>query len=298
MKLTDPVANPANSAASRPLILAAIFFGLGAALTGAWFHHQDVLAKSEHDELSAKTRNLLGHLDNPVALRFYSLLPAGSSADLQSFSGRAADLLAAVQAAGDGKIQLTRLDVPAETNANAATADGIQPFNLDQGNACFLGVAISSGGRKEALARLQPEWESALPSDLTRAILRVSSAPPAALPPREIAKPSPEIVSSIQRLIPDVRAISDEQADQIFHAEFMKDCAQAGTDMGTQMEAAQQQVAAAQSSGLPEDLAAAKKNYLAVQLAQGEKFKKAAADLATRMAVFLQMKASATNSAP
>ena len=85
-------------------------------------------------------------------------------------------LLTAVQAAAGGKIQLTSLDAPVETNAAAASADGIQPFNLDKGDACYLGLAIISGKDKESLARLQPEWEPALESDLVRAILRVATA--------------------------------------------------------------------------------------------------------------------------
>jgi hypothetical protein len=66
--------------------------------------------------------------------------------------------------------------------------------------------------------------------------------------------------------------------------------------MEAQIGAAQQQTAQAQASGSPEQLAAAQKHLLEVQLQQGEKLKQIAADLQTRMAVFQQMKAGASKS--
>jgi hypothetical protein len=88
-----------------------------------------------------------------------------------------------------------------------------------------------------------------------------------------------------------------EAADQIFHAEFMKQCAEAGTEMETQINAAQQQVVQAQTSGSPADLEAAQKNLSQVQLAQADKLKQVAARLQIQLAVFQRMKNSATNAA-
>ena len=295
MKPAKSISATTSSGASRPLVLAAIFFILGAGLTGAWFHHRE--SARNGDELSEPVRDALEHLAMPVTIRFYSLLPAGSaSAEEQAFSGRVENLLAAMQAASGDKIQLTRLDATAETNIAAASADGLQPLNLAKGAACFLGLVLRSSTHKESMTRLDPEWEPALPYDLARSIQRVTAAaPPAPLAP-EIAKPSPEIVNSIKRLIPDPSAVSLDDARQIFHAEYMKECAQAGTEMEAQIGAAQQQTAQAQASGSPEQLAAAQKHLLEVQLQQGEKLKQIAADLQTRMAVFQQMKAGASNS--
>lgn len=239
-----------QSASTRPLALAAIFFVMGAALAGVWFHWRKPHAVPENNVLSVQTRNFLGHLEAPVVIRFYSLLPAGSAGEeLQSFSGRMDHLLAAVQDAGHGRIQVTRFDAPVESDASAADADGIQPFNLNKGEACYLGLTVSSGGRKESMARLDPEWEPAVQYDLVRVILRVTTAPaPAPLAP-EIAKPSPEIVQSINRLIPDISAVSVEQADHIFHVEFLKEYREADAEMEEQAGGAEQQVVQAQKSG-------------------------------------------------
>ncbi len=300
MKLTDSIATPARSesAASRPFVLAVLFFVLGAALTAGWFYHQKTQANAGNGGLPAAARSQLGNLAAPVTIHFYSVLPAGSASDeLKTFADRVEQLLAAANEASGGKLLVTRFDAGSDTNATAAGADGIQGFNLDKGDACFLGLTFTSGANRETIAQLQPEWESALPYDLVRTILRVAAAPAPAPVPREVAQPSAEIVNSIQTLIPDVNATSAEDADQIFHSEFLKECAVAGTEMQEQLKAAQDQVVQAQGSGSTEELATAQNNLLKVQLAQGEKLKQIAADLQTRMAVFQKLKAEAMNPA-
>lgn len=280
---------------SRPLLLAAIFFLLGVVITGIWFHHRQTGGNA--GGLSTTTKNLLGQLSEPVTVRFYSLLPAGSADEpLQAFAGRVGHLLDAIQAASGGKVQINSIDTPAETNANAASADGIQAFNLDKGDACFLGLTIVSGKHKESFARLQPEWEPALEYDLIRAIMRVAAVPAPAKPAPEIARPNPEIVAAINRLIPDVKTASMETADQVFHADFMKQYADVSAESETQVSAAQQQVIQAENSGSAADIEAAHNHLAQVQAAQADKIKQLAANLKIEMAVFQQMKAGATNS--
>ena len=120
----------------------------------------------------------------------------------------------------------------------------------------------------------------------------VAPAPAAPVAP-EVAKPATETVAAINRLIPDVNATTVETASQIFHAEFMKEIADAGTEMEARMTAAQQQVTQAQASGSAAELAAAQQNLAQVQSAQGEKIRQIAAQLQTRLAVFQQMKNAA-----
>ncbi|HXI72041.1 MAG TPA: Gldg family protein [Verrucomicrobiae bacterium] len=289
-------ANPALKSNLPSLALVILVFAAGIALAGIWLHTHP--PRSATNPLSGSTRAVLGQLTTPVTIRYYALLPAGSADEtLQSFAGRVAQLLNAMQTASGGKIQLANLDTPAKANANAASADGIQPFNLDKGEACFLGLAIASGNDREAFARLQPEWEPALEFDLARAIQRVAATAAPASPAPEIAKPNPKIIATINRLIPDVTAVSVEQADQIFHAEFLKRCNEVNLEVETLIKPARQKVVEAQTSGSPEDLEAARKNLLAVQLAQAEKVKALNADLQTQLAVFQKMKADATNDA-
>lgn len=298
MKLNASLPAPAatQSAASRPLVLAIVFFVLGAALAGGWFYYQKTQASAGNGGLPTAVRSQLGNLAAPVTVHFYSVLPAGSVSDeLKAFADRVEQLLAAANEASGGKLLVTRIDTGSDTNAAAAAAGGIQAFNLDKGDACFLGLTLTSGANKETIAQLQPEWESALPYDLVRTILRVAAAPAPAPIPREVAQPSAEIVNSIKTLIPDVSTVSVEDADQIFHSEFLKECAVAGTEMQEQLKDAQDQVVNAQDNGTAEELTVAQNNLLKVQLAQGERLKQIAADLQTRMAVFQKMKTEATN---
>ena len=160
----------------RTLILAPVFVLLGVALAGIWFKYGN--AAVPRHELSSNTLDLLHHLNSPVEIRFYSVLPPGSAPEpLQDFSGRVDHLLSEFQDANDSKIHVIRNVSTSVADADAAAADGIHPFNLDKGDACFLGITVASGGRKESLPQLQPEWEPALEFDLARAILQVTAAP-------------------------------------------------------------------------------------------------------------------------
>ena len=71
---------------------------------------------------------------------------------------------------------MTRFGSETNANPNAALADGIKGFNLEKGEGCYLGIALSSKGKKEVLPQLSPEWEPALESDVSRAILRLSQS--------------------------------------------------------------------------------------------------------------------------
>jgi hypothetical protein len=294
MKTTDPT-QPAESPApgSHPWLMAGLCFVLGIVLTGAWLHHQHAASVRNSAGLSAITQSQLAQLGAPVAVRYYSLLPGSPDEALQAYAGRVAQLLDAIQSASDGKVRVTGFDVPAETNAAAATTDGIQPFDLNKGGASFLGLIMTSGTNREVFARLQPEWEPALEFDLVRALVRVATVPPPPKPAPEIARPDPEIIASIHRLIPDVNATTVATADQIFHAEFMRECEAAGTETETKMNAAQQRVMQAQAGGSAAELEAARKNLAQVQVAQAEEIRQIAARLQIRLAVFQNLKNAA-----
>jgi hypothetical protein len=275
----------------QPWLLAGTFFLLGVGLTGYWFKRPNT--RPTADPLSAATKSVLGQLTGPVFIRYYDLLPTDADPALQAYAGRVGALLSALQADSDGKVKVTILDNPAENNATAATTDGVQAFNLDQGSTSFLGLTMTSGRNREPFPHLQPEWEPALEADLARAIQRVAAGPVPVAPGPGIAKPSADIIASINRLIPDVSATTVENADQIFHAEFMNELAAADTERKTQLEAAQEQLGRAQAGGTQAELDAAQKNLTKVEIAQGEKIRQIATRLQTRLAVFQQMKAAA-----
>jgi hypothetical protein len=288
-----PTARPPGR---RAPILALCFFLLGVALTIAWYEYgKNGLPGRGVAGLSGDTLDVLRQLNAPVQIRFYSVLPAGSAPQaLQDFSQRVDHLLSEFQNANPAKIQVIRNISAAGANADAAAGDGLRPFNLEKGEACFLGVTVANGERKESLVQLQPEWESALSSDLARAILRVA----AESPPPVVAKSvplTPAITNEIMRLIPDINAASPEDANRIFHNDFLNQCAKAGAEMEAQINAAAQKVVNAQNSGSAAGLEAARKHLSQVQLEQTEKLKEFAAHLQLQLDAFQQMKAATTN---
>ena len=302
---TPPAAErqTARSPGRRRWIQALIFFLLGVVLAGMWFksgrHLPPFLSpRSGGTKISDETGDLLRRLNSPVEIRFYSVLPPGSAPEpLQDFSRRVDRLLSEFQSVNDRRIQVIRNLSASEANADAAAADGIRTFNLEIGEACFLGITVVSGGRKESLPRLQPEWEPALPIDLARVILDVTAEP---LPPvtAKSTPLTPALSNEIVRLIPDIKSTSPEAADRIFHQDFLEQCAKAGAELEAQVNAAQQEVARAENSGSPAELEAARKHLSQVQLGQTDKLKEIAAHLQLQLAAFQQLKAAATNSGP
>ena len=83
-------------------------------------------------------------------------------------------------------------------------------FNLDKGEACYLGVALSLDGRKETLPHLSPEWEQALEPDLTRAIIRLLEArrPATIAAAAAVSQVNTAAVQEVKALIPDLAAVS------------------------------------------------------------------------------------------
>lgn len=143
----------------------------------------------------------------------------------------------------------------------------------------------------ETLARLQPEWEPALPFDLARAILQVAAAPSS--PVVKAGPPvSPETTNEILRLIPDVKGTSLEDGIGILRAATVNKFSEAGAEMEKQIQAAQQQAADAQSGRSEAEQQAAMKHLQQVQLDQAEKIKAIAAQLQDQISAFEQMKAA------
>jgi len=281
-----------QSGRATPLLLLVAFL-LGAALAGVWFKY-GAHRPGPGSELSSQTIELMRHLNSPVEIRFFSVLPSGSAPEaLQNFSQRVDHLLAEFQSANEAQIHVTRNLSAAGTNADAAAADGIRAFNLDKGDACFLGLTIASGERKESLAQLDPEWEPALPSDLARAILEVTAKPPA-----PVAKSSPpvlpETTNDIRQLIPDIPGTSLEDGLGILRLAAVNKMADAGAEMEKQIQAAQQQLANAQNGRSEAEQQAAMQHLQQAQSDRAAKLKQIADQLQAQISAFEQMKAAAT----
>src|SRR6266576_3516443 len=161
--MRQPVANLIHSNAprlgepgnARTAVLLLVFFllGLGA---GAYWHYRATKPApvvepdvQKNIVLSDSTKAVLRRLESPVEIRFYSLLdPASVPGSVQQFAAYVDLLHAEYQREANGKIKLTRFNSQSDANAQAAAADGIQPFNRDKGNVCYLGLAVVLNGQK------------------------------------------------------------------------------------------------------------------------------------------------------
>src|ERR1017187_652081 len=104
----------ARASGRSTAVLLLVVFLLGVILAGVWFKYGKPAAGSfwpgrSGPELSDNTWEQLRHLNSPVEIRFYSVLPPGSAPEpLQDFSGRVEHLLSEFQSANDSKIRVTR----------------------------------------------------------------------------------------------------------------------------------------------------------------------------------------------
>ena len=291
-----------EEAGVRGIVLVLALLLVAAAVSAVWLYrsaHRGAAATGEPTgsqpaTLSDATLTALQKLDSRLEIRFYSVLdPATVPDSATAFASRVDQLLSAYQQAAGGKINLTRLDSKSKLNPNAARADGVQVFNLDKGEACYLGVALAFKGRKETLPCLSPEWEQALEPDLTRAIIRLAEAPRsaavAALAPLET---NTNAVQEVKALIPNLGTVSVEEGTRILREAALKDYTAAAKDMETQVKDAEQRVTQAQHGGSDADQQAARKHLQQVQTEQSEKLKQIAARSQAQIDALQQLKAA------
>lgn len=206
-----------DRAAVTPTVLVAVVaFALGAGAGAFWVTERSNPTPQPplSSHLSGATHDILKQLGKPVSLRFYSLLDPGASSELRAFSERVKQLLSEYQQNAGGKIDLAIVDNTTNSNPSQALDDGIAGFDLDRGEGCYLGVALSSDGRKETLPRLLPEWETALEPDLSRAIANLSK-PITGTSTLQVATPDPAIAEMLNRAIPDASKVSLEEGTRV-----------------------------------------------------------------------------------
>jgi hypothetical protein len=290
-----------RAGAQTVVLLLSVFF-LGIAVSAFLFYGVSKRASTAAEAvtgtpaiaLSETTRAALGRLDAPLEIRFYALLdPATVPDSVTAFAGRVGQLLSAYQQQAGGKIKLTTFNSQSNADANAAEADGLSGFNRDQGNACYLGVALVLKGRKETLPRLSPEWEQALEPDLTRAIVRLLDATRPVPVPVAVSPLYTNALQEVKAMIPDPAAVSVEAGRQILKDAALKEFTAAAKERQARVEEAEQRLTQAQNGGTEADQQAAMKNLQQVQAEQTEKLKQIVARSKARIEAFQQLKAAA-----
>lgn len=135
--------------------------------------------------LSDGTKKILGRLDAPVTIRFYST--QGDTAMppvLRTYSQHIEDLLGEYKEAGHGKIIVKKLDPKPDSDAeDSARLDGVsgQPTSPFGGDKIYLGLVVSMADEKVAVPWLPPDRERLLEYDISRAISRVMNPTPPTL---------------------------------------------------------------------------------------------------------------------
>jgi hypothetical protein len=274
---------------ARTFVLVVLFFLLGLGTSKVWFHRSPkvVTVGKVAVELSPGTRTVLAGLDKPLEIRFYSLLDPNASTNLRDFSGRVEQLLEAYQQMSNGKITFA---IHTNASPNTAIADGIKGFDLDKGEGRYLGLALSCAGRKEVLAQLSPDWEAALEADISRAIQRVTE-----LADNNKPKPAPEnpaVTEEIRRQIPNLNAVSAEEASKILRENSIKQFTAAVGKMNALVQEAQEDLVKAQKQGSAAEQEAAMKRLQAIQTEESQKLKQIAAEAQARMDALMKLKAN------
>ena len=273
---------------------------LAASLTcgGVWFlrtkERGSVQANGQQADrqaktLSASTMSVLGGLKSPVEIRFYSLLdPASVSPSLQAFAHRVDQLLTEYEHAGNGRITVTRINTFSDANTDAALADGIRPFNLDKGDACYLGIAIH-GKQKQPAIQLSEQWEAAIEFDLSRAIASAESARPPVTSPAVHSGTDVAAANELLRSNPKLASLSLEEGTRVLRESALAEFRSAVNEMQNQIKAAEQRLTA-QAAGSDSARLAAKKEIQQIQAEQRAKIQEIGARLEKQIAALERAK--------
>jgi ABC-type uncharacterized transport system len=283
-----------RAAQVRAGLLVVLFFVVGLGLGGFWAYRAPSrpaaysVPKPAANGLSQATLAVLRHLNGPVEIRFYALLdPASVPATLRSFGDRVNRLLSAYENAGQDRLKVARYRSPAD-DAAAAAAAGLQAFNRDKGQACFLGLTVAANGQTAVLPRLTPEWEVAVEPDLSRAIERLER--PKQPPLTRSAPTDTNAIAQVRHAIPNLASVSVKQGTQMLRAAALKDFSAATRQMQPQVQEAQQRLIQARHSGSAAEQQAALRQLRQAQAAQTERLQQIAARLQAQITALQQLK--------
>jgi hypothetical protein len=281
----------AASGRARGFVLGVACFSAGIALSAWWFSRTPSNAPSVSNSappLTDATTAILRRLQAPVEIRFYSLLDPGSIGESgRDFSGRVDQLLSRYELKAGGKIKVARVNAISTFAAKAAEADGIKAFNIDKGDACFLGIAVVRGNQKTSLSSLAPEWEQALESDLSRAIEGVDTSYPRSQP---LPKANVASLAAVKRAIPNLDSVSVEEASQMLRASALAQFQKTGQEMQAKVKQAEEHFLQAQSNQSKADQEAALKELHQTQKDETEQLKEIALESKAQLEALQQIK--------
>ncbi len=173
-KTTHPVTRAALGVAA--LVTIALLANWLIALTPIGSHGADFTENKTHT-LSAGTRAILTQLDTPVVMRYYATRDSNYMPEqLKLHMRRVDDLLKEYSNISKGELRIENLDPQPDTDAeDSANLDGINGQRMNDQN-LYFGVAISCLDKTSVLPFLNPNDETMLEYQLSKAIAEVSTA--------------------------------------------------------------------------------------------------------------------------
>ena len=127
--------------------------------------------------LSQGTKSILGELDTPVTIRYYASRNTDYMPEqLKLHIKRVDDLLKEYSNLANGKLRIENLDPEPDTDAeDSANLDGLSGQQIN-GDNLYLGMAVSALDKKVILPFLNPNEETMLEYQISKAIAEVSTA--------------------------------------------------------------------------------------------------------------------------
>lgn len=234
---------PANARAGLLIFLGLIFGSAGGGLMVYRVLQKKPPAPAVENlpTLSESTRTVLGELKAPVEVHFYALFGGDAAASrLSGFATNINTLLTTMEAEAQGKIIVTRYETWTPANIKNATTDGIAPAEVG-GDPAYVGIAISQDRRKEALARLAPEWAAALEFDVARTIARVGVQPEPAQTVQQVAENN-QAIEAVKQTIPNAVETSFEDGKRMLLEAGLKSYQTLVAEMNAEVAKAEQSV--------------------------------------------------------
>ena len=293
-----PPSRSLEHAGVRVILLVSVAFVLGLGAGAFWLYQSTRPAAVVQPEaasalgLSEATKAVLHSLKAPVTIRFYALLdPASVPASVREFAVRVDQVLAEYERESKGRLKVTRSLASSDAAAaNLAAADKIKSFNLDKGDACYLGLTVACQDQQESLPELRPEWEPALESDLTRALARVIQAQPTAAQAVEMPPPNTMAIEEVKQALPDLESVSVKEGTRRLREKALADFTAINLKMEGRIKDAEQRVLDAQKNGDEATTQAAIQQLQRIQSERTEKFKQIAAQAQARVTALEEMK--------
>jgi hypothetical protein len=308
-----PPANRTGSAGAMAQLRWLVLVGVILLAAAGWFYgrmnkHKPRLVESPAASesggiLSETTTRILAGLEKPIDLRLFA--PAdvrGLPADLGGYVSRVENFLAEYELAAAGKLRVVKSDPQVDAAAKAAAgAAGVVPFASENGEIVYLGLTVGNGARIEAIAPLAPEWEAALESDVSRAILRVATK--LAAPVKSVAQTpappapiDPVISEELLRTFPNLASQPFEATANILREQALEEFKTATVEMQSKVTAAQQALAEAQANKSAAAQQSARQAFQKVQAEQADKLKAITARLQERITVLERLKTGSQSS--